>query len=168
MYKIILSLLFVFAFSNAVNLFAQEDPKELFEKSWTTTDDNEKLQLREKILEVSPESEYGLFCKAWFLVQKDDYNSALEHLNKAIALNEKFWQAYHTRANVHGMLKDNAKVISDLTVVIALNPDYGDAYYVRGATYYSTGEKKKGCEDLSKASALGISKAKDLMEKLCK
>lgn len=168
MYKTVFCILVFINMLIVANAFSQEDPKILFEKSWTTSDDNEKLKLREKILEVSPDSEYGLYCKAWFLIQKDDYNSALEYLNKSIALNEKFWQAYHTRANVHGMLKDNAKVISDLTVVIALNPDYADAYYVRGATLYYSGEKQKGCEDLAKASSLGISKAKDLIEKLCK
>ncbi len=168
MYKIILSMLFVFAFSFGVNLFAQEDPKELFEKSWSTTDENEKMQLREKIIEVSPESEYGLFCKGWFLTQKEDYKSALEYFNKAISINEKFWQALHSRASLYGLMNEPANAIADFTSVIAINPDYADAYFVRGATYYYTGEKQKGCEDLSKAASLGLSKAKDMRDKICK
>ncbi len=168
MNRIIIALLLGFTFLSTESLFSQEDPKELFEKSWTTTNDAEKISLREKIMEVAPDTEYGMFCKGWFLVQKEDYKSSLEYFGKAITINDKFWQAYHTRANVYGMLRETEKAIADLTSAIAVNPGFADSYFVRGATYYSTGEKKKGCEDLSKAASLGNTNAKDLMEKYCK
>jgi tetratricopeptide (TPR) repeat protein len=168
MNKILLGLLLMFTLMNGKSLFSQEDPKELFEKSWTTADDAEKISLREKILDISPDSEYGLFCKGWFMVQKEEYKSSLEFFSKAISINEKFWQAFHTRANVYGMLKETDKAIADLSSAISINPDYSDSYFVRGTTYYSTGEKKKGCEDLSKAVSLGNSNAKELFEKICK
>lgn len=168
MNKLILAFLLMFTLLNGKSLFSQEDPKELFDKSWTTTDDAEKLSLREKILETAPDTEYGMFCKGWLLVQKEDYKSSLEYFSKAISLNDKFWQAYHTRANVYGMLKESEKAIADLTSSIAINPNYADSYLVRGATYYYSGDKKKGCEDISKAASLGNVKAKELSEKLCK
>lgn len=168
MNRIIIALLLAFTFLNAGKMYSQEDPKELFEKSWTTTDDAEKVSLREKIMEVAPDTEYGMFCKGWFLVQKEDYKSSLEFFGKAISINGKFWQAYHTRANVYGMLKETDKAIADLTSSIAINPDFSDSYYVRGATYFSTGDKTKGCEDLSKAASLGNTNAKNLMDKYCK
>jgi tetratricopeptide (TPR) repeat protein len=168
MNRIIIALLLAFTFLNVGKMYSQEDPKELFEKSWTTTDDAEKVSLREKIMEVAPDTEYGMFCKGWFLVQKEDYKSSLEYFGKAIGINDKFWQAYHTRANVYGMLKESEKALADLTSAISINPDYSDSYYVRGATYYSTGDKKKGCQDLSRAASLGNMNAKDLMDKYCK
>lgn len=168
MKRIIIAIILAFTFLNVSTVFSQETPKEMFEKSWTTTDDAEKLTLREKILETAPDTEYGMFCKGWFLVRNEEYKSSLEYFSKAIVLNDKFWQAYHTRANVYGMLKETQSAIADLTSAIAINPDYADSYYVRGATYYSTGEKNKGCEDLLKASKLGNTKAAELAEKYCR
>lgn len=168
MSRIVIALLLTFTFLNVGKMYSQEDPKELFEKSWTTTDDAEKLSLREKILETAPDTEYGMFCKGWFLAQKEDYKTSLEFFSKAIEINNKFWQAFHTRANVYGLLKETDKAIADLTSAIAINPYYTDSYYVRGATYFSTGDKIKGCEDLSKAASLGNTSAKNLMDKYCK
>ena len=167
MKRIILPAL-ILLFAGQIALFAQEDPKEVFEKSWNTESDSERVQLREMIEETYPGTEYGLFCKGWLMIQKDEYRPSLEYLDKAISMNDKFWQAYHIRANVHGMLGDKGKAIEDLSSVISLNPSYADAYYVRGAIYYYEGDKVKGCSDISRASELGSVKAEDLKKKLCK
>ena len=147
---------------------AEEDPKELFEKSWTSNDSTEKRILREKIIELSPNSEYGLFCKAWFATEKDEFEEALVLLSEAIKLNSEFWQAYYHRGNTYGALKDYQNAISDISKALELNPGYGVGYFVRGATYImGIGNKEKGCEDFQKALSLGYEKAGDYIIKYC-
>lgn len=163
-----LFLILVFLFVTSARIFAQEDPKLLFEKSWNTTDDSDRRKLREMLVDSFPDSEYGLYSKGWLLIQEDKYKASLEFLDKAIGINNNFWQAYHIRANVYGILGETEKAILDLTSVLNINPDYADAYYVRGATYCYTGNKEKGCEDLTKAMGMGVDKAKNLIEKFCK
>lgn len=151
------------------NTFAQEDPKELFEKSWTTNDTAEKRVLREKIIELSPDSEYGLFCKAWFKTEKDEFEAAVELLNDAIKLNNEFWQAYYHRGNTYGALKNYQNAVSDISKALDINPGYGAGYFVRGATYVmGLGNIEKGCEDFQKAVSLGYEKAGEYINKFCK
>lgn len=148
---------------------AQDDPKDLFEKSWITEDTTEKKNLREKIIELYPDSEYGLFCKGWFKTEKGEYEDAVAFFNNAIKQNNEFWQAYYHRGNSYGVLKEYSKAISDISKALELNPGYGEGYFVRGATYImGVGNKEKGCEDWQKAFSLGYEKAGQYIEKFCK
>lgn len=161
----LLTVLLIFS----VNLFAQEDPKELFEKSWVTQDSTEKRILRQKIVEVSPDSEYGFFCKGWFKTEKGEYEDAITFYSNAVKLNNEFWQAYYLRGNTYGVLNDYSNALSDLNKALELNPNYGDGYFVRGATYImGLGNKEKGCEDWQKALSLGYEKAGEYIAKFCK
>jgi len=153
----------------SINVNAQDEPKELFEKSWISEDSTEKRILREKIIELYPDSEYGLFCKGWFKTEKSEYKDAIVCFDDAIKLNNEFWQAYYQRGNAYGVLKDYSKALSDISKALELYPGYGEGYFVRGATYImGLKDKEKGCEDWQKAASLGYLKAKEYTEKYCK
>ncbi len=168
MSKYVLVFLFVIIFV-PYGLHSQEEPKELFEKSWVTQDSTEKRILRQKIVDLSPDSEYGFFCKGWFKTEKGEYEDAVAFFDDAIKQNNEFWQAYYQRGNSYGVLKDYSKAISDISKALELNPGYGEGYFVRGATYImGVGNKEKGCEDWQKALSLGYKKAGQYIDKFCK
>lgn len=56
-------------------------------------------------------------------------------------------------------LKDYRGAIADYSKAIELNPSFADAYFNRGITKISSGQKDKGCLDLSKAGELGDGEA---------
>ncbi|MFA5012016.1 MAG: tetratricopeptide repeat protein [Ignavibacteria bacterium] len=153
----------------SLKTIAQEEPKELFEKSWILEDSTEKRILREKIIKLYPESEYAFFCKGWLKTDKEEYADAVDFFSKAININNEFWQAYYHRGNTYGVLKDYQNAISDISKALELNPEYGEGYFVRGAAYFlGVGNKEQGCEDWQKALSLGNEKAGAYITKFCK
>jgi tetratricopeptide (TPR) repeat protein len=66
--------------------------------------------------------------------QLKDYNGAVKDLDRAIELNPKFTEAYHTRAMCYGELEKFDKALADFDNVIELNPGFKNAYLNRA--YY--------------------------------
>ena len=67
MKKLFLFFVLIISFAGFINLSAQENIEELFKKSIDTKDLAEKKQIREKIIQLSPESEYGYYMHGIFL-----------------------------------------------------------------------------------------------------
>ncbi|ULH29041.1 tetratricopeptide repeat protein [Leptospira weilii] len=59
-----------------------------------TSNESEKNSLRQKIVDVSPDSSYGYFSKAYLAEIKNEFDIAESMYLKAIELNPKFGQAY--------------------------------------------------------------------------
>ncbi|HEY5122238.1 MAG TPA: tetratricopeptide repeat protein [Ignavibacteria bacterium] len=128
-------------------LISQDKVKDLFEKSWVTEDTTQKRLLREQIVKSSPESEFGLFCKAWFYDIENDKEKAIEYYTKAINKNKSFWQAYVNRGITYFDLKDYDNSLTDYNTVLKLKPDikkeWKDVfwlYYEIGRTNYMKGD----------------------------
>jgi len=145
----IVLLFFVSAMANC-----QVSMNEKFEKSWNTSDTIEKRMLREDIAVKSPDSEYGLFCRAWFLTLKSDNVAALEMYSKAIELKSDFWQAYNNRGILYAGLADYDKAVTDYTKTIELNPVFADAYINRGILYQNLKDYTKAISDYNKAISI--------------
>ncbi|EMJ72816.1 tetratricopeptide repeat protein [Leptospira interrogans] len=79
-----------------LNIFAVDVPnvKELYRLSIETKEVEKKKEFRQKILTLAPESEYGIFSKAWFKEIAGDYSQAEELYSEAILLNSKLTMAF--------------------------------------------------------------------------
>lgn len=72
----------------------------------------------------------------WRLMESEDYNSALELINKEIGDNDSDCRLYNTRALIKSDLKDFEGAEEDFAISIKLRPDYPTAYFNRGEMYY--------------------------------
>jgi len=72
--------------------------------------------------------------KASEKIQKNDDKGAITDLNKAIALDPKFANAYVGRGNAELDLEQYAAAIADYDKAIALDPENGGTYFNRGYT----------------------------------
>ncbi|WP_298496148.1 hypothetical protein [uncultured Algibacter sp.] len=80
---------------------------------------------------------------------REDFNSYLvsDTLNARVYIN---------RAGTR-FPNDLVGVVSDCNKSISIDPNNKNAYFLRGLARYELGDKEEGCEDFSKAIALGFS-----------
>jgi len=166
--KRIIFILITFYFILTQISYSQETIKEKFKRSCDTKDTTEKMILRLEIANESPDSEYGLFFRAW-LFSLLGYNvEAIELYTRAIEIDPNFAYAYNNRGIAYADMENYTQAIKDFTRAIEINPNYADAYNNRGLAYFILGYKNNACEDWQKAYSLGSIEAKDLLNKCCK
>jgi len=104
--------------------------------------------------------------KAYSYVKLKEYNKALPFVEKAIELDKSEWYFWDTRGEIYLNLGDYKKSISDLDIALSIekNPD---SYFLRGLAYIKSGQKVKGCKDLSKAGEMGNDEAYTEIGKNC-
>jgi tetratricopeptide (TPR) repeat protein len=145
--KALLSLVILFSLLSSAYT---QTVKEMFEKSWSTEDTTEKRTLRIEIAKNSPDSEYGLFCKAWLMFENDK-SGAIDLYTQAIKIKQNFWEAYYNRGWNYNALKKYSEAISDYTKSIEINPDYDKAYANRGRSYFEFKKYSEAISDFTKA-----------------
>jgi tetratricopeptide (TPR) repeat protein len=94
-----------------------------------------------------------------------DYPKAIELLNRAIALNNTYPDAYYNRGLAwYYVSVNNARAnkpvhyqeaIADYTRAIELKPNLSQAWYNRAGTYFTIGKPKEALADALKAQELG-------------
>ena len=101
-------------------------------------------------------------AKDWLTMGDYDYESgkctaAVEDLNKAIAINPRYAQAYNNRGYVKMRLKQYTEALTDLNGAIQLRPDYPHALINRGDiyNYYYSQDKAKAIADYDRVIAMG-------------
>lgn len=146
--------------------YSQDKVKDLFNQSWSITDTVQKKLLREQIIKLSPDSEYGLFCKAWIYSLSNDGSQAIAFYTKSININSKFWQAYFNRGYTYFELEDYKKSLTDFKEIIKLFPDiknlWSEAwniYVFIGRCYYMLDDYKNSITYYS--GAIDITNDKD-------
>jgi tetratricopeptide (TPR) repeat protein len=104
--------------------------------------------------------------KAYSYVKLKEYNKALSFVEKALELDKSEWYFWDTRGEIYLNLGDYKKSISDLDKALSLekNPN---SYFLRGLAYIKSGQKVKGCKDLSKAGEMGNDEAYTEIGKNC-
>jgi len=120
-------------------VIATENAAELFDKSWNASDDSMKQQIRKKIIDIAPDSEYGLFSRAYFA---EDKKEAVRLFTEAIAIRADFWQAYVSRARLHMDLEQFEEAIHDFKEALLLNPKYEDDYVELALCIHTLYEKE--------------------------
>ena len=98
MKKIILAVAVILF--TAVFVYSQDSVKVMFDKLWVTKDKTERKILKEKIIEMSPDSEYGLLCRS--MLKETDSTTKIDLCTQAIDLRNDFWEAYLQRGLVYG------------------------------------------------------------------
>jgi len=97
----------------------------------------------------------------------NDFKSAIELFNKAIAEDPGYANAYKNRGNAKAALNDFQGSIVDYTLAIKLNPNDAGTYMNRGNSKYHLNDKTS-CDDWKKAKELGNNKAEGILAKYCK
>ena len=109
---------------------------------------------------------------AWSIIaiisnENDDFDYALEAINKAIPLfkndKEALYRAYRERSHIYLNKDEQKKALSDIDMLIKLVPDSTDGYNLRGNYYYETGSYKKSNADFREVVRLAPDKTSGYM-----
>lgn len=130
--------------------------QELFNKALRTSITKDKADYRAEIVKLSPDSDLGLFSRAFILTTQKtpDYQGSINLLIKAIKLNPNFTYAYANRGANYFSLGEYDKAIADASVVISLDPKLLVGYSNRAAAYQKRNMFNEAMIDLNKALEL--------------
>ena len=98
----------------------------------------------------------------------DDLPGAYSDLTKAIDLRPNLEDAFLNRGNVLMKMLRYEEAIHDYDRALLYYPGLAMAYYNRGLAHYNMTDKGLACKDLRRAVELGISKAEQTLEQMCK
>ncbi len=87
--------------------------------------------------------------------EKNDYEGAITHLDKALAIDSKYVDALVVRADCYRNLGDYEKALEDCNRCVEYSPKRASIYNVRGLVYDDMGETRKALEDFQKSYELG-------------
>jgi tetratricopeptide (TPR) repeat protein len=122
----------------------------------------------DKAIEINPYDAEAYYNRGTIYDDLNEYSRAIAEYDKAIEIKPEFAEAYYNRGSAYSNMKNYSKAMIDFTKAIEINPNIPEAYYNRGLIYYYFENKYKACEDWRKAYSLGITNAKDLLDKYCK
>jgi len=74
---------------------------------------------------------------------KSDYELAVQNFTQSIALNDRFYQAYHNRANIHRNFHRIDKALEDYAKTLIIKPDHYDAMLNQAIAYFLIGNFDK-------------------------
>ncbi|HER09742.1 MAG TPA: hypothetical protein ENO20_12620 [Bacteroides sp.] len=122
---------------------------------WTRPDFENLIAILEKEISTSPEPGSYLNRARIYMAlgqpeqAKADFDVYLRHdpFNAGVYVN---------RAGTR-FPGDLEGVVSDCNKAISIDPNHKNAYFLRGMARYELGDKESGCEDFSRAIALGFS-----------
>ena len=83
---------------------------------------------------------YNCVLLAAVLIDRKQFEEALEYCQKALQINPAYEEAYLNLGVVFKNQERHPEAIAALTKSIELDPHYTEAYYVLGMTYYAEGK----------------------------
>lgn len=123
---------------NPANDPSYDRARSLYYQSIKSTSGEEKLKMRSEIIRISPESEYGLFSRAWIKEKEESYKAALALYDEAIRMNGREHVFYYNRAlllmkhyTITGTVESLRLAQDDLDRCIQLDSSCGNAYFSR-------------------------------------
>ena len=84
-------------------------------------------------------------------IDSEEYEEAIVYLNKAIAINPNFAEAYSQRCFAYWKVEAYQRALADGNKAIEINPQLAVAYKNRGNAYEDLGEKVRAIADYTKA-----------------
>ncbi|WP_016754165.1 tetratricopeptide repeat protein [Leptospira santarosai] len=124
--------IFVFILFVSSVLFATDtnrnEAKKLYHLSIETRDVSKKKEIRNRIIQLSPNSEYGLFSKAWFKELDGDDTQSEELYSEAILINSKLAMAFLNRGRIHLRNSDFQNAVFDFLNAKKLEPKNSEIY----------------------------------------
>ena len=85
---------------------------------------------------------------------KDDFESAITNLDRAIESNPEYADAFYKRGHAYTNKDDYDKALADFNRAIELKPDHANAYYRRGKVHYFKYDDDKAIADFNRAIEL--------------
>jgi tetratricopeptide (TPR) repeat protein len=109
-----------------------------------------------------------LLSRALEALQGDDQPLAIELLDRVIALQPGWAEAWNKRATVFFMMGDYTRSMADLREVLALEPRHFSALAGMGAIFSATGDDKHAYEAYKKALGINpwLDEVKQAVEKM--
>lgn len=131
--------------------------------------ENEKaLKEYDLIEKKSKDNGYRLFLnRAIAQKMSGDALSALEDMNKAIALEPDNAALYKLRGNVHVLLNNYIEAVQDYDKAIDLNPQFAEAYFNRGIAHVLDNNRTDACADFEQSVDLGYEVGAEQLTYFC-
>jgi len=120
-----------------------------------------------KAVELNPKYSEAYYNIGVTYNTTNKFQESIEPLTKAINMTPNEYM-YQTRASSCFNLRRLQEAVDDYSKAIAINPKAGQAYFNRGATYLNMQQKSNACADWKTASALGFTKAGDMINAYCR
>jgi tetratricopeptide (TPR) repeat protein len=98
---------------------------------------------------------------------QDLYGKMMDDFDKAVSLEPGFVYAWYNRAFAQALQANYDRALKDLTECVRLNPRFLEAYYNRGLLTLLFTDKGTGCNDLSRAGELGMTKVYAVIKSYC-
>ena len=97
-----------------------------------------------------------------------DFIGSLSDLNKAIELDDNYFDAYFKRGVVNNQLGKVEAAIQDFTKAVNLKKSFAESYFNLGICFHEINDLKKSTENFKKYLELkpGDNKAKILLEQV--
>ena len=100
------------------------------------------------------------------LIKKEQYNQAIDILDKAIQADPNYALAYNYRGIAHYRSKSFDKAMADFNKAIQLNPNLAEAYNNRAYCYFHNRDYQKAEEDASKAQEMKYKVDQEFLKEL--
>ena len=115
---------------------------------------------------INPSEDWELYyLKArTALLSKDNMETVIDFLDKAIDLNPNYAKLYWNRGLANIELKDFERAVLDFDKSINISPNDGVGYYGRAYANFELGNSENARPDYDKAVSLGISKIDQVLD----
>jgi len=127
------------------------DPKELIGQAqllFVEGKINESIELFKKALDEGGDPFMINLTLGAAKMKLNDYENAIEYLNKTIEINNKNPRPYYYRGLAHLHKKEYDKALADFTYAIELKPDFYQAKFARATSYAKLKMFNEAADDL--------------------
>ncbi|MFC1510285.1 tetratricopeptide repeat protein [Candidatus Omnitrophota bacterium] len=135
----------------------EKEINELFEKGdelFLADDLEGALGYYEKAVWVDPQSAEVYSRRALLFTEMEQYDRAIEDLNKVLTLGEQTADIYNTRGDLYVLVNALDLAELDYSKAIEIQPDYAEAYFNRGYVEDQRGDFLRAIDDYTKAIEL--------------
>lgn len=168
------NLLLLFVFLVSLIFYSCQNDKNLLESTFDRKMSvEERNKIRTEIAAKFPDSKYGLFCKGYAAMIKDNFDSAGVFFDKAISKIEQsdsksfISELYGSKGAMSLKLMKFDDAVKEFTKAIDTDPSKSNNFVGRAYGYAGANNMDKACADLKKGVDLGDPTAKQLYEEKC-
>ncbi|NIT55127.1 MAG: tetratricopeptide repeat protein [Aliifodinibius sp.] len=131
----------------------------LYEDIKKTTDDNLRLSLYNKIIEIDPQDSYAYYGRAAIYKKLGQYDNAIQDFRLSIRVDDPNHpptkqEIYCDRGDVNAILGKHYNAIEDYSAAIAIDPKFSRAYQGRADSYLKLGKHEEAARDQQTVKAL--------------
>ena len=168
------NLFLLFAFFVSLVFYSCQNDKNLLESTFDRKMSvEERNKIREDIVAKHPDTKYGLYCKGYAAMIKDNFDSANVYFKKTISLLDQndsklfIGELYSAKGSMSLKLMKFEDAVNEFSKAIEADASKSGFHVGRAYGYAGLNNLDKGCQDLKKGVELGDATAKQLYEEKC-